>query len=121
MNVKIKRLSAEAQIPKYAHGPHEDAGLDLCSIEEALLEPGIAKAVATGLSIELPPGYEAQVRPRTFQIGRDTERRPDNRLPAQSARSPSQANPRLTTLASLAEALNLQVSDLFIDPDREKA
>jgi len=31
-----------------------------------------------------------------------------------------QANPRLTTLASLAEALNLEVSELFIDPD-EKA
>jgi transcriptional regulator with XRE-family HTH domain len=30
------------------------------------------------------------------------------------------ANPRLTTLASLAEALNLEVSELFVDPDREK-
>lgn len=32
-----------------------------------------------------------------------------------------EANPRLTTLASLAEALNLDVSELFVDPDREKA
>ena len=30
------------------------------------------------------------------------------------------ANPRLTTLASLAEALNLEVSELFIDRDHEK-
>src|SRR3981081_1663849 len=65
MTVKIKRLSAEAQIPKYAHGPAEDAGLDLCSIEQVVLEPGVPRAVATGLSIELPPGYEAQVRPRS--------------------------------------------------------
>src|ERR1700738_4020032 len=65
MTVKIKRLVQEAQIPKYAHGPREDAGLDLCSVEHAVLEPGRAKAVATGLSIELPPGYEAQVRPRS--------------------------------------------------------
>jgi dUTP pyrophosphatase len=65
MIVKIKRLSEAAHIPKYAHGPNEDAGLDLCSIEEAVLEPGIPRAVATGLSIELPPGYEAQVRPRS--------------------------------------------------------
>ncbi len=65
MTVKIKRVSGQAQIPKYAHGPNEDAGLDLCAIEEAVLEPGIAKAVATGLSIELPPGFEAQVRPRS--------------------------------------------------------
>jgi dUTP pyrophosphatase len=65
MTVKIKRLVAGAQIPKYAHGPDEDAGLDLCAVEEAVLEPGVARAVATGLSIELPPGYEAQVRPRS--------------------------------------------------------
>ena len=65
MIVKIKRLAAEAQIPRYAHGPNEDAGLDLCAVEEAVLEPGVARAVATGLSIELPPGYEAQVRPRS--------------------------------------------------------
>ncbi len=30
-----------------------------------------------------------------------------------------QANPRLTTLASLAEVLDLDVSGLFVDPDRE--
>ena len=65
MTVKIKRLSAEAQFPKYAHGPAEDAGMDLCSIEQVVLEPGIPHAVATGLSIELPPGFEAQVRPRS--------------------------------------------------------
>src|SRR5450755_2482718 len=65
MIVKIKRLIEGAQIPKYAHGPSEDAGLDLCSVEQAVLEPGVARAVATGLSIELPPGYEAQVRPRS--------------------------------------------------------
>jgi len=32
-----------------------------------------------------------------------------------------EANPRLTTLASLAEAMNLDVSELFVDQDREKA
>jgi dUTP pyrophosphatase len=65
MTVKIKRLCAEAQIPKYAHGPNEDAGLDLCSVEQVDLKPGVPRAVATGLSIELPAGYEAQVRPRS--------------------------------------------------------
>ncbi len=29
------------------------------------LEPGAPQLVATGLSIELPPGYEAQIRPRS--------------------------------------------------------
>ena len=65
MKVKIKRLNEAAQVPRYAHGPNEDAGMDLCSVEAATLEPHKPKAVATGLSIELPPGYEAQVRPRS--------------------------------------------------------
>ncbi len=65
MQVKIKRLREDAQIPAYAHGPQEDAGMDLRSVESVVLRPGVPYAVATGLSIELPPGYEAQVRPRS--------------------------------------------------------
>ena len=65
MKVQIQRLVPEAALPEYAHGPREDAGLDLRSIEAILLEPGVPVAVRTGLAIELPPGYEAQVRPRS--------------------------------------------------------
>ena len=39
--------------------------MDLTSVEEVTLEPGVPRAVATGLTIELPPGWEAQVRPRS--------------------------------------------------------
>ena len=49
----------------YAHGPQEDAGMDLRAVEEVTLEPGIPRMVPTGLTIELPAGYEAQVRPRS--------------------------------------------------------
>jgi dUTP pyrophosphatase len=52
-------------IPRYAHGPDEDAGMDLHSVEAVTLEPGDTKLVATGLAIELPPGFEAQIRPRS--------------------------------------------------------
>lgn len=52
-------------MPHYAHGPEEDAGMDLCAVADALLEPNIPQAVPTGLSIELPSGYEAQIRPRS--------------------------------------------------------
>lgn len=62
---RIKRLHPDAVIPRYAHGPAEDAGMDLHAIEDATLEPNIARAVPTGLAIELPPGFEAQVRPRS--------------------------------------------------------
>jgi dUTP pyrophosphatase len=65
MLVRIKRLRPDAFLPQYAHGPEEDAGLDLRAVEEAVLVPGEPKAVATGLAIELPPGFEAQVRPRS--------------------------------------------------------
>lgn len=65
MRVKIKRLNPEAVLPAFAHGPLEDAGMDLCSVEEVVLEPGVPRAVATGLAIELPPGFEAQIRPRS--------------------------------------------------------
>ncbi len=65
MQVRIKRLDARATLPRYAHGPEEDAGLDLHALDDATLEPGVALGVATGLAIELPPGFEAQVRPRS--------------------------------------------------------
>ena len=39
--------------------------MDLHAVEAATLEPGIPVAVPTGLVIEVPPGYEGQVRPRS--------------------------------------------------------
>lgn len=65
LRIPIRRLSELAQLPEYAHGPKEDAGLDLRSIEAVSLQPGIPTLVPTGLAIELPPGYEAQIRPRS--------------------------------------------------------
>jgi dUTP pyrophosphatase len=65
MRIRIRRLRQDAALPEYAHGPEEDAGLDLRAVEGVTLEPGSPHLVATGLSIELPPGYEAQIRPRS--------------------------------------------------------
>lgn len=65
MRMKIKRLVPEAQIPEYAHGAAEDAGMDLRAVSNIVLEPGTPQLVPTGLAIELPPGYEAQIRPRS--------------------------------------------------------
>jgi dUTP pyrophosphatase len=39
--------------------------MDLCALEDTVLEPGVPYLVATGLRLEIPPGYEAQVRPRS--------------------------------------------------------
>ena len=65
MRIKIKKIHPDATLPRYAHGPAEDAGLDVYSIEPALLVPGVPQAVATGLTLEIPSGYEVQVRPRS--------------------------------------------------------
>ena len=65
MRVRIQRLVPEAFLPEYAHGPDEDAGMNLRALEDAALEPGAARTVRTGIAIELPPGFEAQVRPRS--------------------------------------------------------
>ena len=65
MRLSIQLLHPNASLPRYAHGPEEDAGLDLCATESVTLEPGIPALVPTGISIELPSGYEAQIRPRS--------------------------------------------------------
>jgi dUTP pyrophosphatase len=65
MKIKVRRIREDAKLPSYAHGPEEDAGLDLHSVEDVTLEPGRPLAVPTGLTLEIPPGYEVQVRPRS--------------------------------------------------------
>jgi dUTP pyrophosphatase len=63
--IRIKRLTPSAHLPEYAHGPLEDAGMDIRSVESVTLEPNVPHAVSTGLSLEIPPGFEVQVRPRS--------------------------------------------------------
>ncbi|HEY3835649.1 MAG TPA: dUTP diphosphatase [Bryobacteraceae bacterium] len=65
MTLKVQRLRPDAELPSYAHGPDEDAGMDLRAVEAVMLEPGVPAMVPTGLAIELPSGYEAQIRPRS--------------------------------------------------------
>ncbi len=64
--VKIKIVNQSAyQLPEYKTA--DAAGMDLqANIETALsLEPLERKLISTGLFIELPQGYEAQIRPRS--------------------------------------------------------
>ncbi len=65
MQIRIQKIHPAAVLPTYAHGPAEDAGMDLCSVEDVVLDPGTPRLVPTGLTVEIPPGYEAQVRPRS--------------------------------------------------------
>jgi dUTP pyrophosphatase len=61
--LRVRKLRSGAILPSYAHPG--DAGLDLCAAEAVTLRPGERKAVPTGLAVELPPGTEGQVRPRS--------------------------------------------------------
>ena len=63
MKINIKKLSETAKIPTYAN--RGDAGLDLYSDNNFLLIPGDRALVKTGIAIELPEGYEMQIRPRS--------------------------------------------------------
>jgi dUTP pyrophosphatase len=61
--LKVRRLYPGAVLPAYAHPG--DAGLDLYAAVSASLDPGESKLIATGISIELPPNTEGNVRPRS--------------------------------------------------------
>jgi len=61
--VKITRVRPGARLPTYAH--EDDAGADLYAYESALVPCGSVCKVPTGVAIELPPGWEAQVRSRS--------------------------------------------------------
>lgn len=63
MHVKVKRLDPAATLPARAHPG--DAGLDLYAAVDIPIPPGETRLVGSGLAIELPPGTEAQVRPRS--------------------------------------------------------
>lgn len=63
ITLRVKRLTAAAHIPSAAHPG--DAGLDLFSVENATLEASDCRLIRTGVAIELPPGTEAQIRPRS--------------------------------------------------------
>jgi dUTP pyrophosphatase len=58
----IRRLHPDAQMPAGAYDG--DAGLDLASVEEAVLAPGERRTVATGLAVAIPAGHAGFVQPR---------------------------------------------------------
>lgn len=69
VQVNIMRLPHGADLPLPSYQSPQAAGVDLlCAApQEALmvLEPGAAASIPTGIAIALPPGFEAQVRPRS--------------------------------------------------------
>lgn len=64
--VSVKRLHGEdLPLPRYM--TEHSAGMDIFAAvdEDAVLLPGERRLIPTGIAVALPPGYEAQIRPRS--------------------------------------------------------
>lgn len=61
--VRVRLLSPDAVAPVRAH--HDDAGVDLASAEDLVLQPGERALVGTGIAIALPAGTVGLVHPRS--------------------------------------------------------
>jgi dUTP pyrophosphatase len=65
IEIKLFRLPHGDGLPLPRYASEDAVGLDVTSAEELTLQPGKRHAVATGFAIEIPRGYEVQVRPRS--------------------------------------------------------
>lgn len=59
--IKIKKLNVDATIPTRSHPT--DAGLDLYASGDVLVDEGTL--IPTGIAVDIPPGYEGTIRPRS--------------------------------------------------------
>ena len=59
--IKIKKLNDNATIPTRSHST--DAGLDLYASESVWVEEGTL--ISTGIAVDIPPGFEGTIRPRS--------------------------------------------------------
>ncbi|MBM4345428.1 MAG: dUTP diphosphatase [Deltaproteobacteria bacterium] len=67
--IAVRRLHPERdrELPLPSYATAEAAGADVCAaLEEPLVLPPLGRArVPTGLALQIPPGFEVQVRPRS--------------------------------------------------------
>jgi dUTP pyrophosphatase len=61
--LRFVALDPRATLPARAHPG--DAGLDLCALEPAALDPGARTSIPTGLAVEIPAGCAGFVLPRS--------------------------------------------------------
>jgi len=65
LHIRVTRLRDQAIVPRYA--TEHAAGVDLHAVLDAplIIAPGERTLIPTGLALEIPCGYEGQVRPRS--------------------------------------------------------
>lgn len=73
VRVRVTRLAHATGLCLPTYATTGSAGADICAAleSELVLAPGARAAIPTGLCVELPPGYEIQVRPRSGLALRD--------------------------------------------------
>lgn len=59
----VQLLNEHARLPIRAH--QDDAGLDLCSVEDRKIEPGQGTLIGTGIAVALPPGHVGLIADRS--------------------------------------------------------
>ena len=62
-SLQIKQLSESATLPTRSH--EHDSGLDLYASEDTLVTYTHASVIPTGIAVNIPAGYEGQIRPRS--------------------------------------------------------
>jgi dUTP pyrophosphatase len=67
IKVSIQKIAGSEDISLPAYMTDQSAGMDICAAvsEETIILPGQRQKIPTGISIALPEGYEAQIRPRS--------------------------------------------------------
>lgn len=61
--VKWKKLHSDAELPRFNH--RGDSGVDIKIVESCTIPPFGRVLLKTGLAVEVPEGYEVQIRPRS--------------------------------------------------------
>ena len=63
LEIKVKRLDPDLPIPRKA--TDGSSGFDIYSRVDQVINPGEFKGIPAGIVLEIPKGYEVQVRPRS--------------------------------------------------------
>ncbi|WP_230292185.1 dUTP diphosphatase [Croceicoccus sp. Ery5] len=63
--VPVMRLPGNDDLPLPSYATEGAAGMDVISAEDWIIAPGERVAVATGLAVAIPEGFEIQIRPRS--------------------------------------------------------
>jgi len=63
MKIRFRKMFTDVNVPSYKS--EGAAGMDIEAYEDAIIEPNCQKSVRTGIQVEIPEGYEIQIRPRS--------------------------------------------------------